>query len=192
VIVYVALRKRNVVYVGQTVMRLSARRGKHFSVARKGGGSVFGAAIRKHGEKCFAFKEIAKCNSRDALNRWERRLIASMSPKYNLQDGGQDSFVPWNKGKKETRPEVLQNISNAARQRVCASRGSYSREHREKIGLATRMRTQKAFVCEQTGQSFLNQIDAAKAYGLNPKSLAVLLSGKTRLRSLGGYTFRYL
>lgn len=191
-IVYGVFKKGAVVYVGQTVMSLAERKGSHFSNARKGRGSVFGAAIRKHGEESFAFVVLQECSSQLELNDAEKSWIARIKPKYNLQAGGKLSFEPWNKGKKEQRPEVLQNISKAAKTRKRTKRGSYSEEHKAKIGQKTKERSKAKFICEQTKEVFENQIDAAKKFGLNPKSLAVLMSGKTRLKSLKGYTFKKL
>jgi group I intron endonuclease len=190
--VYGVFKEGQIVYIGQTVMSLAERRGSHFSNARKGRGSVFGAAIRKHGEDAFAFVVLEECDSVFSLDKAEKEWIAKVKPKYNMQAGGKKSFEPWNKGKKELRPKVLQKISAAAKTRKRTKRGSYSEEHRAKIGLKTKERSKAKFICEQTQEVFENQIDAAKKLGINPKSLAVLLSGKTRLKSLKGYTFKKL
>jgi group I intron endonuclease len=190
--VYAALKDGKAVYVGQTIMSLAERKGCHFSVARKGRGGVFGAAIRKHGEDEFEFVVIEHCDSHKALDECERKWIAELAPKYNKQRGGRSGFDTWNKGRKEDRPEVIKRISEAAKNRVRTKRGTYSDAHKAKIRDATRARTAKPFVCEQTGKVYFNKIECAQDLGLNHTSLLVLLSGKTRLKSLRGYTFKYI
>lgn len=190
--VYVALKNGVAVYVGQTTMSLAERKGCHFSVARKGRGGIFGAAIRKHGEDKFEFVLLENCATHKELDECERKWISKLSPKYNKQRGGRSGFETWNKGYKEKRPEVLKRISDSAKTRKRTKRGNYSNGHKIKIGNATKARTAKAFVCEQTGKVYFNKVDCAKELGLNKSSLLVLLSGKTRLKSLGGYTFKYI
>lgn len=190
--VYAAMKDGIAVYVGQTVMSLAERKGCHFSVARKGRGAVFGAAIRKHGENEFEFVVLETCTSHKQLDSSERMWIAELAPKYNKQIGGRSGFNTWNKDRKETRPDVIERISTAATNRKRTKRGTYSDEHKAKIGEATRARTAKPFVCEQNGKAYFNKVDCARELGLNHHSLLVLLSGKTRLKSLRGYTFRYI
>ena len=191
-IIYLVLKLGKCVYVGQTTQSLAQRRGKHFSDARKGRGSVLGAAIRKHGEEKFGFVEYLSCNSLEELDSQEKKLIAEFLPRYNVLDGGQLSHSTWNKGRKETREEVRQNIRESARNRKMPKRGSYSPEHCAKIGLKTLERSKKSFICDQNGKVYSNKIEAANDLNVNPSSLSVLLSGKTRLKSLNGYTFRYI
>lgn len=191
-LVYAAMKDGSAVYVGQTTMSLAERKGCHFSVARKGRGAVFGAAIRKHGEDEFEFVVLEPCASFKELDASERKWIAKLAPKYNKQIGGRSGFNTWNKGRKETRPDVIERISTAATNRKRTKRGSYSDEHKAKIGEATRARTAKAFVCEQNGKVYFSKVDCARELGLNHTSLLVLLCGKTRLKSLRGYTFRYI
>jgi group I intron endonuclease len=190
--VYGALIDGEVCYVGQTVMRLAARKGKHLSEARKGRGSRFGKAIRKLGEDRFTFQIIERFTSQKKLDLGEQFWIRTYEPRFNVQSGGKVSFEPWNKGKKETRKPVLARISRAAKSRKRTKRGHYSEEHRRKIGEATLRRSSRKIVCEKTGEIFWNIKTAAEAYGLNPKSLAVLLGGYTRLKTLNGYAFTRL
>jgi group I intron endonuclease len=125
-VIYLVFRKGECVYIGQTVSPLNNRKSAHFTHARKGRGSVFGAAIRKHGEESFAFVEYQQCETQKQLDYWEKRLIYEIKPRYNIQPGGKSTFESWNKGKKETRPEVLSNISNSAKTRKRTKRGPYS------------------------------------------------------------------
>lgn len=191
-VVYLVFKKGECVYIGQTKQSLTKRKSKHFCDARKGRGSVFGAAIRKHGEEAFAFVEFIKCSSQECLDRYEKELIAKHKPRYNMQTGGKKDFGAWNKGKKELRPEVLQNISNSAKNRKRTKRGQYSADHKAKIGKTTLERNKKPFICHQTGEVFFNKITCAKKMGINQRSLSVLLSKKTSLKSIKGFTFSYL
>lgn len=191
-IIYLVFKKGICVYVGQTIQTLSQRKGKHFSDARKGKGSVFGAAIRKHGESAFGFVEYLKCSDQVTLDLHEKKLIAELKPRYNVQNGGKANFNTWNKGRKEDRPEVLQNISNAAKTRKRTKRGKYTLEHKTKIAISSLQRMAKPFICHQTGKVYFNKTVAAAELNLNVRSLSVLLSRKTRLKSLKGYTFSYL
>lgn len=190
--VYLVFKKGQVVYIGQTIQTLAQRKGKHVSDARKGRGSVLGAAIRKHGESAFAWVQFKDCASQKELDASEISLIEEFKPRYNLQSGGKSTFEPWNKGRQEDRHSVLQNISSAAKGRKRTKRGNYKAEHKAKLsksGLASRS---KPFICNETGEVFYNQITCANKMGLNARSLAVLLGKHTRLTSLKGYTFSYL
>lgn len=191
-IIYLVFKAGECVYVGQTIQGLAKRKGHHFSCARKGRNGVFGAAIRKHGEEAFGFVEYMRCTSQQELDYFEKHFIALLRPRYNMQAGGKTAFEPWNKGAKEGRPEVLKRISQAAQNRKRTKRGKYKPEHVEKLRKASLRSQQKPFVCHQTGEVFMNKITCAQKLGINAKSLAVLLSMKTRLRSLKGYTFSYL
>lgn len=189
---YSVTKDKEILYVGQTVMSLAQRKGAHLSIARRGQGSVLARAIRKYGEKSFDFKVLAKAENQNQLDLMEKMAIKAIKPRYNTQDGGKFNFAPWNKGKKETRAEVLERIAKAAVNRKRTKRGNYSKEHCAKISAATKLRCQKPFVCLQTGEIFFNKIDAARKLDLNHNSLLVLLCGKTRLKTLKGYSFTYI
>lgn len=187
--IYLVFKNGECVYVGQTRRSLAQRRGKHFCDARKGRGNVLGAAIRKHGQDVFAFVRYLDCSSREELDREEIRLIAELKPRYNIQAGGTSGFEPWNKGKKEIRTEVLEKIKQSATTRKRTKRGNYSEAHKDKIRATQLKRMAKPFMCNETGQIFYNILTCAEILNLNPRSLAVLLCGKTRLKRLKGYTF---
>ena len=75
-------------YIGQTIMRLSARWAKHKQDARNGAGWVMAAAIRKHGHESFVIEVLEQHDSKDALNEAEVRCIAELKPHYNSCAGG--------------------------------------------------------------------------------------------------------
>jgi excinuclease UvrABC nuclease subunit len=192
VIIYLIFKKGECVYVGQTVQTLAQRKGKELSDARKGRGSALGAAIRKHGEHSFAWVKYIECKTQKELCKLEKELIATYKPRYNLQVGGKSQFNPWNKDHKEKRPQVLSKISQAAKNRKRTKRGKYSDEHKKRISEAGLEVRKKPFVCNETGEIFYNIKTCAQHLNLNIKSLAVLMCGKSRLKSLKGYTFSYI
>jgi hypothetical protein len=191
-LVYGALFDGEICYVGQTVMSLAARKGKHLSEARKGRGYRLGKAIRRYGEDRVKFIVIDRFSDQNSLDKGEKFWIRMYEPRFNVQDGGKQSFEPWNKGRKEARSQVIARISKAAKGRKRTKRGSYSADHRRKIGEKSLERNRRTIICENTGEVFENIVTAAKAYGLNPKSLTVLLGKYTRLKTLNGYAFTRL
>lgn len=96
-------------YIGQTIMRLSARWSKHKQDARKGAGWVLAAAIRKYGEGAFKIEVVEYCEDKDSLNAAEVRLIADLKPHYNACAGGGGLGSPI--------PEVREKISRASKGR---------------------------------------------------------------------------
>lgn len=90
-IVYFVHKGKELVYIGQTVMTIPQRRGKHYSEARKGRGSVFGAGIRKHGEDAFEWTIVAEFKNQAECCRYEKEAIARHKPRYNMQSGGKKS-----------------------------------------------------------------------------------------------------
>lgn len=189
--IYFVKKDSEVVYIGQTCQSLAKRKGKHFSEARKGRGSVFGAAIRKHGEQAFRFEIFKEVENQIECCELEKNLIRSLQPRYNMQDGGKASFVPWNKGKK-MNSEVCKNISKAAKSRKRTKRGSYSNEHKNKIGQATMKRSEKPFKCLNNGIIYLNKTVAAKDLGIDPRGITAVLSDGHRAKSYKGFRFEYL
>lgn len=185
--IYGIYAKETLIYVGMTKMTLPQRIGKHQSEARKGRGSLVGSAIRAAN-----FEIVAKILSNDHSDEAEKSFILNLKPTCNQQEGGKKNFTPWNKGKSEHRPEVIENIKKSAAKRLSPKRGSYSSEHKAKIGSATKSRTKRPFICLNTGKVYENKVDAAKELGLNQSSLSVLLSGKSRLKTLKGFRFKYI
>jgi group I intron endonuclease len=191
-LIYLVLRKGEVVYVGQTVQNFANRRGSHFSHARKGRGSILGSAIREFGASEFEFFKYLECQSLEELDFWESKLIAELNPRYNVQPGGKlGNFEPWNKGKKMSE-EIREAYRKGAVNRKRTKRGSYSEEHKKKMSEGAKKKQQRPFECVQTGEIFLNKIDCAKKLNLNPSSLSVLLCRKSRLKTLKGLTFEYI
>lgn len=85
--IYFVFKETEVVYIGQTQMNLSQRKGKHVSEARLGRGSVLGAAIRKHGEDKFEFKKHSLVFNQEDADKNEKHYIEKYRPKYNVQEG---------------------------------------------------------------------------------------------------------
>jgi len=193
-IIYFVSKDDEVVYIGQTVMTLAQRKGKHLSEARHGRGSILGAAIRKHGEDAFVFKKHSVVYCQEDLDAAEKHYIKKYGPRYNIQKGGKKSFEPWNKGKKETRPEVLENMSKSAKTRKRTPR-EYTPEAKKAMqeGVRKHFRANgRPFVCHQTKQQFTSKADAGEALGINPQRVRDVLSEKHRMKSYKGYTFSYV
>lgn len=190
--IYFVYKSDEIVYIGQTIQTLAQRKGKHVSDARLGRGSVIGAGIRKHGEEFFEFKRHSIYYCQVDLDSAEKHYISKYNPRYNLQRGGKSGYVPWNKGKKETRPEVKANISKAAVNRKRTKRGSYTDVHKRKIGDATRKRNAREFICEQNGKTYYNKVTAAKDLGIIAQRVSDVLCPTHSMKSYKGYTFQYI
>lgn len=86
-VVYTVKLNDVVVYVGQTTMPLEKRWAAH---GQKGSGvSLIRAAIQKYGQAAFVCEMAVECVDRETLNAEERRLIAELSPRYNIMPGGE-------------------------------------------------------------------------------------------------------
>jgi group I intron endonuclease len=194
-IIYFVYKGEELVYIGQTVMSLAQRRGKHLSEARHGRGSVLGAALRKHGEEAFDWKIHSIVFNQQDLDTAERHYIAKYTPRYNVQEGGKSNTTPWNKGRVETRDHVKANISKSAIARKRTPRGSYSDTHKTAISDAGRARFRldgRPFIHHQTGFIFTCKADAGLMLGLNPQRIRDVLSDKHKMQSYLGNTFSYL
>jgi len=191
-IVYFVHKEKELVYIGQTVMTIPQRRGKHYSEARKGRGSIFGAGIRKHGEDAFEWTIVAEFKNQAECCRYEKEAIARHKPRYNMQSGGKKSFEPWNKGKKEKRPEVLSKISQSAKGRKKSKRGPYSDESVANIRAAKLKSSAKPFRCLENGKIYQNKVEAAKDLGIPAGGISLVLMPTVRNKSFHGYRFEYL
>ena len=191
-IVYFVYKKKEIVYIGQTVMTIPQRRGKALSEARKGRGSVFGAAIRKHGEDAFKWTIVAEFQNQAECCRYEKEAIARHKPRYNQQSGGKKGFEPWNKGHKETRPEVLKKIGKSAKARISPKRGKYSEQGVANIRNAKLKNVAKPFRCLENGKVYLNKVEAAQDLGIPAGGISLVLMPTARNKSFHGYRFEYL
>lgn len=190
--VYVAKKGSEVVYVGQTKMTLAQRKGKHVSEARLGRGSILGAGIRKHGEAKFTWEVVKTFTDQNESYDFERKLIAKYRPRYNQQEGGRTGYTPWNKGRKETRPEVLRKISDGAKARKGTKRGHYSDEAVSNIREAKLKSVARPFKCHENGRVYQNKVEAAEDLGIGPVGISLVLMPQTRNKSYKGYTFSYI
>lgn len=191
-VVYFVYKKKEIVYIGQTVMTIPQRKGKSLSEARKGRGSVFGAAIRKHGEDSFRWAIIAEFQNQEECCRYEKEAIARHKPRYNQQSGGKKGFESWNKGQKETRPEVLKKISNAAKARISHKRGKYSVEGVANIRNAKLKSSARPFKCLENGKVYQNKVEASQDLGIPAGGISLVLMPTTRNKSFHGFHFEYL
>lgn len=190
-LIYVAKINEEVVYVGQTTQKLKTRVSGHKSNARKGDKRPICRAIRKYGSS-IVFHHFVDCATQEILDSLEVLLISTFRPRYNIQKGGKSGFTPWNKGRKETRKQVIRNISNSAKGRISSKRGKYSEQHIKRMSDALRKRLQKPFVCENTGEIFLNKATCGEVLGIDPRGISICLLPTTRLKSYKGYRFKYI
>lgn len=190
--VYFVHKGNELVYIGQTVMSLAQRRGKHYSEARKGRGSIFGAGIRKHGEDKFTWSVVAEFETQKECCDYEKKAISHFKPRYNVQCGGKLSFEPWNKGKKENRSEVKARISKSAINRKRTKRGSYAEEHVTKIREAKLRNVARPFKCLNNGKVYQNKVEAAEDLKIPAAGISLVLMPSVRNKTYYGYRFEYL
>ena len=75
-------------YIGQTIQKLSARKGGHKYEMKQGSNTIFYNAIRKYGWDNFSWCVIDDtCQSQDELNEMEYHYIKQCGD-YNICDGG--------------------------------------------------------------------------------------------------------
>jgi len=193
--IYFVFLNDEVVYVGQTIMTLSQRKGKHLSEARLGRGSILGASIRKHGEDSFIFRKHSLIYNQQDADAAERYYISKYIPRYNQQAGGKSGYPALNKGKKETRPEVIQNIKDAAKNRKRTKRGPYSEKHINacREGALKKIRAESTpFICHNNGKIYHSKVDAGEDLRINPQRVRDVLSTKHKMKSYKGFTFSYV
>lgn len=191
-IVYAVYKKNELVYVGQTVLSLAQRKGTHYSNARKGRGSIFGSGIRKHGEDSFKWQVMAELENQIECCNYEKAMIAKYKPRYNIQSGGKDSFEPWNKGKKESRPEVLKKISESAVTRKRTKRGSYPDEWVDKVRTSRLKTVARPFFCLENKKVYQNKVEASEDLKIPAGGISLVLMPTARNKSYYGYHFEYL
>lgn len=86
-------KDNQLVYVGQTTMKVEDRINKHFNSAKVGRNlnMLIVRSIRKYGKDCFDWKILKTCNCPEELNNLEIEYISKHKPKYNIQPGGKNS-----------------------------------------------------------------------------------------------------
>jgi group I intron endonuclease len=192
-IIYFVTKADEIVYIGQTRRSMEERRSGHINAARNEKGGVIGAAIRKHGIEAFTWTKHAVYYNQEDLDAAEKMLILKYKPKYNIAPGGKSAG--WNKDYKETRPEVLEKISKAAKARKPYKRGPATQ-------LATNARIEakkrkmrleaKPFICHQNNKTYWLKCDAAKDLNIDERGIVAVLCETHRMKSYLGYTFSYL
>lgn len=210
-IIYFVLMNDEVVYIGQTKLSLEKRRAQHEYNAKRGKGYIIGSGIRKHGADKFTWNIHSMYFHQRDLDSAEKHLIAKYKPKYNINLGGeargqrkasgkpswnkgaQGLQKAWNKGRKEDRIEVLNNIKESANNRI--STLTMSVAHKEKIQEGRRRKyreTKKAFLCHQNNKTYALVVDAAKDLGISANGIYAVLNPNHKLKSYKGFTFSYI
>jgi group I intron endonuclease len=211
-IIYFVTLNNEIVYIGQTKLTLGKRRSQHEYNARRGKGYVIGSAIRKHGADKFSWNTHSVYYNQVDLDEAEKHYITKYKPKYNINLGGEsrgirkkDGLKPWNKGqkglqvawnkgRKETRPEVLEKIKSSAVARDNSSR-TITPEHRAKLVKGRRSAYEdvaRPFKCEQNGKTYLLVVDASRDLNISANGIYAVLNPNSRLKSYKGFTFNYI
>jgi GIY-YIG catalytic domain len=189
--IYCFKLENTIVYVGQTVQKFNTRISNHFSRAREGQSYQICRALVKYKDS-IKWEVLETCGTQEELDFLEIYYIKHFNPRYNLSSGGKQGFIPWNKGKKETRRDVLANISKSASRRKSSKRGKYSPEHIKKMSEGVKSKVRKAFICENNGVVYYNKVGCAKDLNIDARGISICLMPNTRLKSYKGYKFRYL
>lgn len=127
IVVYQALNRANGHrYIGITQKGIRHRSKRHREAARRGGGAVIGAAIRKHGAD-IEFSTLIVCPSFGYAKEMEKAAIAALCPEYNATKGG-DGTVGL-KHSAEARKKI--SLANQGSQNWLGKR--HSQETRQKI-----------------------------------------------------------
>ena len=195
-IIYFVSKNDEIVYIGQTRRSLAQRRLQHISCALRGKGSVIGAAIRKHGVEAFTWQKHSVYYNQQDLDASEKHYIAKYAPRYNIAPGGQFGIEwAWNKGKKETRPEVPEHIKDGAKNRRHSPRGpatAEANEARQSVRIENLRNRTRKIICHQNGKTYNLVVDAAKDLGILANGIYAVLNPHHKMQSYKGYTFSYI
>ena len=102
--IYGFFKDNELVYIGQTRMKVEARIWKHFNSAKlkKDKGMPIIRAIVKYGPDKFTWEVLKVCNSIKELNISEMDYIKKYNPRYNIARGGVNGLGH----SKETRKKI--------------------------------------------------------------------------------------
>lgn len=141
-VVYAAINKvNNKIYVGMTSRGLAERIRGHKASARRGGKSLFWAALRKYGVDGFDFIIVCRCRNFQHALEQEQNAIASIMPEYNMTAGGEGndgrvaSITEWNPSPDETKTllEASGGKVEKRNKKIKKGRRPKSSEHKAKI-----------------------------------------------------------
>lgn len=209
-IIYFVQLNDEIVYIGQTKLSLTKRRWQHENNAKRRKGYIIGAGIRKHGSNSFIWTVHSSYYNQVDLDAAEKHYIDKYKPKYNINLGGESRGIrknkggipwnkgikgqkAWNKGRKETRPEVIANIKESASKRD--STLTITPEHRKALVDGRRKKyasTNKPFICHQVFRTYLLVVDAARDLNIPPSGIYAVLNPNHKMKSYKGFTFSYL
>jgi group I intron endonuclease len=196
-------------YFGQTVDPPARRKSVHIRLARSGHKGHFYNAIRKYGIHNFEWSIKFYAINKQDLDMAECFYIAEYNTTktgFNISSGGVKATTyskrPWNYGIKTGKPswnrgkkpsnETIEKIRiNTRRPRPWMKGKPMSDSARIKIGLNSKQRQAKKFICLNNNKIYFNKTEAGKDLGLNPGSISAFLNGSTTSLSLKGYVFKY-
>jgi group I intron endonuclease len=202
-----------VVYIGQSKRSLDKRKWEHERNASRSRGYIIGAAIRKHGADKFEWKVHSIHFNQIDLDASEKHYIEKYKPRYNIFLGGETrgfykgmGRTPWNKGKKgvqeawnkghiETRPDILEKLSQSAKNRKRTARPNDTKEAKDARSEGRRekyRKTNRSFICHQNRKTYLLVVDAAKDLNIPASGIYAVLNPKHSMTSYKGFTFSYV
>lgn len=210
-IIYFVILNDEIVYIGQTKFSLEKRKVQHEYNAKRGKGYVIGSAIRKHGAESFKWQIHSVYYNQVDLDAAEKHYIAKYKPRYNINIGGEARGLrkkgntpwnkgtvglqtAWNKGRKETRLEVLEKIKVSAGNRDNSNR-KISENHRKRLVEGRRSAYEEVarpFICNETGKTYKLVVDAAKDLNISANGIYAVLNPNSKLKSYKGFTFTYV
>lgn len=211
-IIYFVTFEDEVVYIGQTKLSLKKRRVQHEYNATRQKGYIIGSAIRKHGTDKFTWNVHSVYYNQVDLDAAEKHYIAKYKPRYNINLGGEARGLrksngkpawnknksglqtAWNKGRKETRPEVIEKIRQSAKNRKFSSR-KINDTQREAMNEGRRQALRildKRFICHENQRTYVLVIDAAKELNIPANGIYAVLNVKHKMKSYKGFTFSYI
>jgi group I intron endonuclease len=210
-IIYFVFLGEEVVYIGQSKLSLEKRKTQHEYNAKRNKGYVIGAGIRKHGAENLIWKIHSVYYNQIDLDAAEKHYIAKYKPRYCINLGGEarglrkksdkpswnkglKGSTPWNKGKKETRIEVLKNIKDGAKNRKPTNHkiGAEQRKSMVEGRIAKYRKTNKEFICHQNNKTYVLVTEAAKDLGVSATGIYAVLNDTHKMKSYKGYTFSFV
>lgn len=189
----------NKVYIGKSVKSAHLRWNQHKKHAENGSTLYIHSAIRKHGIENFIFEIIDNAINKEELADLEKYHIYlagsfDRNNGYNLTkggEGGRNKYIKGSKTSEETKKKMsdshklLTPHENSLKALRDNPGHKYSTpETREKVYKQTRK-----IVKDDKGNTFDGLQEAAKFYGFNKNSIAMVANGKRT--SLFGIKFYY-
>lgn len=162
-------------YIGFTSQRLTGRKARHRSSAKKGR-TRFAAALRQYDWGIFAWHVIGRFNTAGEASDFEQRLIRHFRPEYNGTKGGE--------------AYRKRNVSDAERARLVAEGHRNIKKWRRYAKLGPQSMA-RPVICLSDGKRYPSASAAARAYKIEKTIVIEVCNRSARRRLAGGRVFRY-